>query len=185
MARKAVLEGGKRDEIIQTAMKLFFEHGYEATSVRMIMNEVGGEIGMFYHYFKSKDMLFDCVVERFFRNYRERFEDMLSCCDSQEDFVKTFLPMYEKSMKEFGTIQGNVHWTVQAAMHDGTLESLRPVICAMIDKWEKRNGTPSDILAGQLVYGLSATIHSPEFEKMNASQKKTCIQDYIGRVLGR
>ena len=49
MARKAVLEGGKRDEIIMTAMKLFFEHGYEATSVRMIMNEVGGEIGMFYH----------------------------------------------------------------------------------------------------------------------------------------
>ena len=52
MARKAVLTGGKRDEIIDIAMKLFFENGYEATSVRMIMNEVGGEIGMFYHYFK-------------------------------------------------------------------------------------------------------------------------------------
>ena len=75
MARKAVLEGGKRDEIIMTAMKLFFEHGYEATSVRMIMNEVGGEIGMFYHYFKSKDMLFDMVVERFFKEYREKFEE--------------------------------------------------------------------------------------------------------------
>ena len=66
MARKPVLTGGKRDEILESAMKLFFENGYEATSVRMIMNAVGGEIGLFYHYFKSKDELFDRVTERFF-----------------------------------------------------------------------------------------------------------------------
>ena len=41
MARKAVLEGGKRDEIIDAATELFFENGYEATSVRMIMDKVG------------------------------------------------------------------------------------------------------------------------------------------------
>ena len=183
MARKKVLEGGKRDEIIGTAMKLFFEHGYEATSVRMIMNEVGGEIGMFYHYFKSKDMLFDCVVEMFFRNYRERFEDMLSDCNTREEFVKTFLPMYEKSMEEFGMIQGNVHWSVQAAMHNGTLELLRPLISTRIDKWGKKNCESADILAGQLLYGLSATIHSPDFEKMTTSKKRECILEYIGRVL--
>ena len=91
MARKAVLEGGKRDEIIMTAMKLFFEHGYEATSVRMIMNEVGGEIGMFYHYFKSKDMLFDTVVERFFKEYSENFEAVLLTCKTREDFVKKLM----------------------------------------------------------------------------------------------
>ncbi|MCR4787191.1 MAG: TetR/AcrR family transcriptional regulator [Lachnospiraceae bacterium] len=183
MARKKVLEGGKRDEIIGTAMKLFFEQGYETTSVRMIMNEVGGEIGMFYHYFKSKDMLFDLVVERFFQNYRERFEAMLSDCDTREDFVNTFLPMYEKSMEEFGQIQGNVHWTVQAAMHDGTLELLLPLISTKIDKWGKKNCESADILAGQLLYGLSATIHSPGFEKMNTDKKRDCILDYIRRVL--
>ncbi|MCR5590941.1 MAG: TetR/AcrR family transcriptional regulator [Lachnospiraceae bacterium] len=184
MARKAVLEGGKRDEIIGTAMKLFFEHGYEATSVRMIMNEVGGEIGMFYHYFKSKDMLFDCVVERFFRNYRERFEEMISGCDTREDFVRAFLPMYEKSMEEFGQIRGNVHWTVQLALHDGTLQALRPVISGLIDKWKTADSMPSDILAGQLLYGLSATIHSPEFEKMDEAEKKDTILQFIGRILG-
>lgn len=35
MARKPLLTGGKKDEIMDTAMKLFFENGYEATSVRM------------------------------------------------------------------------------------------------------------------------------------------------------
>ena len=183
MARKAVLEGGKRDEIIGTAMKLSFEHGYEATSVRMIMNEVGGEIGMFYHYFKSKDMLFDCVVEKFFRDYRERFEEMLSGCDTREDFVKTFLPMYEKSMEDFAQIRERVHWTVQAAMHNGTLEALRPLICAKIDKWGTTNSAPADVLAGQLLYGMSAMIHSAGFEKMSAAKKRNCVLDYIRRIL--
>ena len=90
MARKAVLTGGKRDEIIDIAMKLFFENGYEATSVRMIMNEVGGEIGMFYHYFKSKDMLFDQVVESFFKKYREKFEAMLMSCENKEAFANSY-----------------------------------------------------------------------------------------------
>lgn len=183
MARKPVLTGGKRDEIIDTATKLFFENGYEATSVRMIMNEVGGEIGMFYHYFKSKDMLFDQVVERFFKNYREKFEAMLAVCETKEDFINTFLPMYEKSMEEFGQIRGAVHWTVQTAMHEGTLSELKPVIKQLIEKWGVKTDTPADILAGQLLYGISATIHSEEFEKMSAEKKKKCITNFINRII--
>ena len=42
MARKAILEGGKRDEIIAVATKLFFTEGFEATSVRKILALVDG-----------------------------------------------------------------------------------------------------------------------------------------------
>ena len=91
MARKAVLSGGKRDEIILEAMKLFFENGYEATTVRMIMDQVGGEIGMFYHYFKSKETLFDCVVEKFFADYQKEFDWVLCSCRNPESFVDAFL----------------------------------------------------------------------------------------------
>ena len=183
MARKAVLTGGKRDEIIHTAMRLFFEHGYEATSVRMIMNEVGGEIGMFYHYFKSKDMLFDTVVERFFRDYQAKFEEVLGTCETREDFVKTLMPLYEQSMQSFDKLKGNIHWTIQASMHTGTLMALKPAIESLIEKWKVKNKQPVEILAGQLLYGLSATIHSKEFEKMDASKKEKCVLDFIGRIL--
>ncbi|MCR5503857.1 MAG: TetR/AcrR family transcriptional regulator [Lachnospiraceae bacterium] len=185
MARKPVLTGGKRDEILDAAMKLFFKNGYEATSVRMIVNEVGGEIGMFYHYFKSKDMLFDKVVERFFREYREKFEALLSACETREDFVKTFLPLYEKSMEDFDKLRGNIHWTVQIALHEGTLRELRPVVADLIQKWDVKNSESSDLLAGQLLYGISATIHSGDFEKLSDADKKECILDYIGRILDR
>lgn len=39
----------------------------------MILDKVNGEIGMFYHYFKSKDELFQKVVESFFKDYRNHF----------------------------------------------------------------------------------------------------------------
>ncbi|MCR4738857.1 MAG: TetR/AcrR family transcriptional regulator [Lachnospiraceae bacterium] len=183
MARKAVLTGGKRDEITDTAMKLFFENGYEATSVRMIMNEVGGEIGMFYHYFRSKEMLFDRVVQKFFQNYGEKFKALLSECEKKEDFTETFLPIYEKSMEEFGQIQGNIHWTIQIALHEGTLRMLRQTVGAVMAKWDIKNSEPAEILAGQLIYGISATLHSAEFTKKSEEEKKKSILEYINRVL--
>lgn len=183
MARKAVLTGGKRDEIIDIAMKLFFENGYEATSVRMIMNEVGGEIGMFYHYFKSKDMLFDQVVESFFKKYREKFEAMLMSCENKEAFVKNFLPLYEKSMSEFGQLKGNVHWSVQIAMHERTLMELKPILESVLEKWNVKSDVPIEIIAGQLLYGISATIHSEAYEKMSAAKKKKCILNYIDKII--
>ncbi len=183
MARKAVLKGGKRDEILDVAMRLFFEHGYEATSVRMIMSEVGGEIGMFYHYFKSKDMLFDMVVERFFEKYKEQFGALIMSCNSPDDLIEKLMPLYEKSMGEFGQIRGNMHWTVQIAMHERTLMELRPIIASMLEKWNIKNKRPADIIAGQLLYGISATIHSPEFDKMSPADKKECVMSFMDRIL--
>ena len=71
MARKPVVSGGTRDNIIETAMKFFFERGFEATTVRAVMQELGSEAGLFYYYFKNKDNLFNIVIESFFDRYRQ------------------------------------------------------------------------------------------------------------------
>ncbi|MBR5420725.1 MAG: TetR/AcrR family transcriptional regulator [Lachnospiraceae bacterium] len=183
MARKAVLTGGKRDEIIKEAMQLFFENGYEATSVRMIMNRVGGEIGMFYHYFKSKEELFDKVTDSFFRAYEERFGALVRECASPEELVDKLLPLYSGSMNEYGKIKGNMHWTVQYAMHSRTLLALKPMVAELLTKWDIGSELPADILAGQLLYGLSATIHSEGFEKLSDAEKKETILSFVKKIL--
>ena len=101
MARKAILEGGKRDEIIAAATELFLTEGYENTSVRSILARVGGEVGMFYHYFTSKEELFDVVVDRFFRQYAVDFERMAEVVRSPEEMVDAFLPSYEEAMRKY------------------------------------------------------------------------------------
>lgn len=185
MARKPVLEGGKRDEIIAAATELFFENGYEATSVRMIMDRVGGEIGMFYHYFKSKDMLFDKVVDCFFKDYEKKFGEMISECRTPESFAAMFLPIYSQSMERFRKLRDNMHWTIQLSMHSRTLISFIPVITSLVRSWDIKSRTPDEILAAQLIYGISATLHSAAFENMSIEEKKQCISDYIDKVLFR
>ena len=184
MARKPVLVGGKRDEILDTAMKLFFENGYEATSVRLIMSEVGGEIGMFYHYFKSKEELFDRVTDRFFTGYEAKFGELISSCTSPEDFADRFLPLFSGSMGEFARLRDNMHWTIQYAMSGKTIFALKPAVADAISRWGINTDVPLDILAGQLLYGISATIHSEDFAKMSEEEKKNCIRQFFCRMIG-
>jgi AcrR family transcriptional regulator len=54
----------RRTEIIETAERLFLEHGYEETPVEMIIKEIGIAKGTFYHYFKSKEELLDVLVDQ-------------------------------------------------------------------------------------------------------------------------
>lgn len=177
MARKAVLEGGKRDEIIEKATLLFFSYGFEATSVRMILEQVGGEVGMFYHYFKSKEDLFQAVVERFFTAYQENFISMTIGCNTKEQFFDKFFTYYEQSMDKYNRISPNLHWSIQYAMTARTVIALKPAMEQMISKWNVSRQEPIDIVADQFLYALSATLHSDSFQKMDRKEKEESLRE--------
>ena len=46
----------RKQEILETAMKLFAEKGYEKTSISDIAKEIGVAQGLCYRYFPSKDI---------------------------------------------------------------------------------------------------------------------------------
>jgi len=60
-----------RDEAIQQAMHLFWEYGYESTSLALLKENIGGGITApsFYAAFGSKEKLFQEVVERYTTTY--------------------------------------------------------------------------------------------------------------------
>jgi TetR/AcrR family transcriptional repressor of nem operon len=51
-----------RDDIVEAADRLFYEHGYEHTSFADIAGCVGISRGNFYYHFKSKDEILDAVI---------------------------------------------------------------------------------------------------------------------------
>jgi AcrR family transcriptional regulator len=55
----------RREELLDTALSLFLEHGYERTSVEQITTTVGVAKGTFYHYFATKQDVLEQLVERF------------------------------------------------------------------------------------------------------------------------
>lgn len=179
MARKPVLEGGKKDEIIAAATELFFTEGYENTSVRKVLAKVNGEIGMFYHYFSSKEELFEVVCDRFFRQYEQGFSQMITSIRSADDMIDQFLPYYEKAMGQYHLLEANMHWTIRAALHDRTLLSLIPAIQDLLVRSGYQGKYPVDIAAAKLLADFSAVLHSESFEKMQEEEKKLILHQLI------
>ena len=77
MARKAVTNGGTRDEILRVSKQMFFEKGFDGVTIRNIQREVGCEVGLFYYYFSSKDEVFDVVLKDTESEWRDAFEKII------------------------------------------------------------------------------------------------------------
>ena len=54
----------RRDLILDAAMALFLERGFEAASLQEIMSRAGGSLATLYRMFGSKEGLFNAVIER-------------------------------------------------------------------------------------------------------------------------
>ena len=56
------------ERILETSTRLFFEKGYEQTSIQDILNELSDLTkGAIYHHFKSKEDIFDTIVQNLSR----------------------------------------------------------------------------------------------------------------------
>ena len=74
MARKNTRN--TRGRIVSAAWKLFYEQGYEATTVEEIIEDSHTSKGSFYHYFDGKDALLSTLSYLFDEKYEELMEVM-------------------------------------------------------------------------------------------------------------
>lgn len=54
----------RRNEILDTAEKLFYTKGYTKTTINDILKEIGIAKGTFYYYFKSKEEVMHAIIHR-------------------------------------------------------------------------------------------------------------------------
>jgi len=52
-----------RDQLVTEATRLFAERGFDATSVEAVLDAAGVSRGSLYHHFKSKEALFEAVLD--------------------------------------------------------------------------------------------------------------------------
>jgi AcrR family transcriptional regulator len=55
----------RKQELLDAALELFAEKGYDHTSINDIIEKVGVTKGAFYYYFKSKEEVLDEIVDKF------------------------------------------------------------------------------------------------------------------------
>lgn len=54
----------RRQQLIDTALRLFAERGFDNTSIKDLAEAAGVAQGLFYHYFRSKEELLFAAIER-------------------------------------------------------------------------------------------------------------------------
>ena len=65
-----------KGRIIAAAWRLFYEHGYDNTTIDEILLESNTSRGTFYHYFKGKDALLGTLSTLFDDKYEELVDTM-------------------------------------------------------------------------------------------------------------
>ena len=76
-----------KGRIISAAWKLFYEQGYEATTVEDIVFESETSKGSFYHYFDGKDALLGTLAYVFDEKYEELMETMDPSMSAMEKLI--------------------------------------------------------------------------------------------------
>lgn len=160
--------GETREHIIDAATKVFFKYGYERTSVKMILEEADVVTGSFYHFFPSKEELFEAVIEKYLRGYSQRIGDILSdeALSMGQIIDKVLEELKSTSEDYYLKLQGDkLHWTVQASLHVITIETLVEPMAQALGRLRERGEIESCLkvdnktLARILIKGMEALIH--------------------------
>lgn len=86
----------RREQLVQTGLRLFSEKGYRGTSVRDIARAAGVTEGLLYHYFTSKADLFRAVLDQYapVRAFGDFLHSAASAHPSQA--------VFEEALRAFG-----------------------------------------------------------------------------------
>ena len=90
-----------RSRIVSAAWELFYENGYDDTTVDDIVERSGTSKGSFYHYFEGKDALLSSVSFLF----DEKYEELMACMDPEKD---RFEVLMELNRELFAMIENSI-----------------------------------------------------------------------------
>jgi AcrR family transcriptional regulator len=129
----------RRNEILDTAERLFHTKGYDKCTVNDIIKEVVIAKGTFYYYFKSKEEVMDAVVFRYTDIIISRVDEILKRNDitSEEKLLHAFMAMRIANQIDTDMVS-EMHKTENTLLHQKTLNQIvtgmAPVLVKVIEE---------------------------------------------------
>ncbi|WMJ87076.1 TetR/AcrR family transcriptional regulator [Anaerocolumna sp. MB42-C2] len=120
----------RKQEILDTAMKLFAEKGYEVTTMTDIAKAVGVVSGLCYKYFSSKYELYQAALKEYVKEYSE---PIIAILDSEEESFEAYMVKIKEyfiktdgkeKYHDFFHKRGNEMFNIQLSM--SMCENARP-----------------------------------------------------------
>jgi len=102
-----------REHILRTSLQLFLQSGFKEVTMKDIVEKTGLSKGAFYHYFSSKEQVFEEVISHFYANLLSEDYNAFSS-ESLYEFYNDYLEMITrktKAIKKLG-LEDNDTFTV-------------------------------------------------------------------------
>lgn len=160
-----------REHILKTAYLLFLRKSYKAVTMKDIVEETGLSKGAFYHYFNSKEEVFEEVVNKYFMKLIDIDYDRFphdSLCSFYNGFFK-FLDDYIKQIESSGASMEqsvNFYFLIFEALriipefrkridelHRKELNAWKNVIRTAREKGEIKTSLNDEAVAKLFIYG--------------------------------
>lgn len=129
----------RKNEILDTAQRLFYMKGYEKCTVNDILKEISIAKGTFYHYFKSKEEVLDAIVSRNTDIVIERAYEVLKLdnINPEEKLMRAFMAMQIANQMDSDTLN-NLHKTENVLLHQKILNQIvtimAPILVTIIEE---------------------------------------------------
>jgi AcrR family transcriptional regulator len=115
----------RRNEILDSAEKLFHAKGYEKCTVNDILTDLSIAKGTFYHYFKSKQEVLDSIVLRYTEIVAVKVDDILMEPETRPEMklLRAFMSMRISDLVESDMLN-ELHKAENILLHQKTLNQL-------------------------------------------------------------
>jgi AcrR family transcriptional regulator len=182
------MAAARREQIIETALRLFAAQGFDATSTRQIAKEVGIAEGLIFHYFPTKGRLLTAILEDRLegrRAFRTKLRPLLDDAGGKpapevlrvvaSGWLATLRRDEEFVVVLFTAAQTNpeVRRAWQGLIREGT-ELLTGYLASRVEAGELREDLPLETAATMFVSSLMiyflARRHVPEAEWREQSE---------------
>lgn len=128
--RKAVT----RDKILQAAMALFSQRGFEHTTVTQIAKRAGVSRAAIFWHFSDKATLFGEAAAQFFVPFRDQLKENLLHVEPERRLVEIYA-VYERFVTDNrGAIQAFVRWVMESAE---LRQSLQPLLLQLHEQFRQ------------------------------------------------
>jgi len=196
----------RRQEIIDTARRLFFQKGYETTTVQDIIDALDIAKGTFYHYFSSKMQLLDSLVEEMVAEMSRQLQPI---ADSKKNAIEKINEIFRagtgykvKNIDLFliflKTLYQEENYLLRARMFERSIEKNSGIIEKIVKQGIKEGvfNTSYPEYMGEIIINLGRHINEVVCKSLLSGASdinKICVQtstkikmyqDLIERILG-
>ncbi len=175
----------RQKEFINVAKKLFISNGYESTSIKEIMSKVGKNCcspSVFYYYFKSKENLYQVVIEEYLDDYISKIESFLDETSLEFDmkmfefislFVDAVLKMKDLIYKSSSVKNRSFILDLKTRITQRSIKIWEKILSEL--PWETDIDT--EIASAYIVGGITEISYNFVFDKNIEDSKKSFIKN--------